>query len=163
MNIDKNNLDHTFFEYVDQIKILISPEIWENVLLDCSKNEILILLLLYRTPEVSMTQIAEYISVPLNTATGIISRMEGKQMVCRERSMEDKRVVTIALANTGMKQIQSILKEFIYYGQRVLETLSAQEIELAGNILDKVIRVLRDERSKTADVPVKKVKKIVIE
>ena len=93
MKIDKNNLEDILFEYIDQIKVLISPETWENILLDCSKNELLILLLLYRRTNINMTQIAEYIEVPLNTATGIVARMEKKQMVCRERGKEDKELL----------------------------------------------------------------------
>ena len=39
--------------------------------------------------QVNMTEIAEYIHVPLNTATGIINRMEKNGLIERTRSQED--------------------------------------------------------------------------
>jgi len=163
LKIDKNNLEDILFEYIDQIKVLISPDTWENILLDCSKNELLILLLLYRKTNVNMTQIAEYIEVPLNTATGIVARMEKKQMVCRERGKEDKRVVTIELADCGKELMQNILKEFIYYGQKLLEALSIREIETAGNVLDKMAAIFKEEKAAKTNVQMRKVKRITIE
>ena len=80
MDIDKKNLDETFLnfiiDYIEEIKELLSSDIWENIFLNCSKNEVFIFWLLYRKNEVNMTEAAEYIHVPLNTATGIIGRME---------------------------------------------------------------------------------------
>lgn len=161
MKLDSNDLENILFEYADQIKMLISPELWENVLLNCSKNEIFILMLLYRGSEVNMTQIADYINVPLNTATGIVARMEQKQMVSRVRSEEDKRVVTIVLTQIGIQQLQDIIKEFIYYGQKIMVSLTASEIEAVGSVLDKVLALLQEERFKE-DTSVKKVRKITI-
>lgn len=163
MRLDADNLENILFEYLDQIKVLISPEIWGNILLDCSKNELLILILLYRKTEVNMSQAAEYMQVPLNTATGIVARMERKKMINRGRSREDKRVVTITLTDNGKQQIKNILEELFYYGQRILESLTMEELALAGHVLDKVIAVLGEEQKKGAERPVKKVRKIDIE
>lgn len=162
MELDRNSLENVLFEYFDQIKILISPEIWENILLDCSKNEILILILLYRKGKANMTQISEYTNVPLNTATGIAARMEKKDLICRERSKEDQRVVTIVLSSNGMRLIEDILKQFILYGQEIIGSLTIQEIELVSGVLDKVIAILREDHIKE-NVTTKKVRKIIIE
>lgn len=53
----------------------------KNILLDCSKNEVFVLLDLLRQGEVTMSELAGYLQVPLNTVTGIITRMEKKQLV----------------------------------------------------------------------------------
>lgn len=163
MKLEKQNLEDLLFDYAEQIKILISPEIWENVLLECSKNEILVLMLLYRNTEVHMGRIAEYIGAPLNTVTGIISRMEKKDMVCRVRSEDDKRVVTIELTKHGRQMMQDIIQEFLYYGGKLLESLTLQELEAAGSVLDKVINLLKEERKKKKEPVKKKIKKITIQ
>lgn len=62
-----DNFETMIFEYIDKIKYLLSPEIWGNGLFNCSKNEVFVLLL-YRRSDVNMTQIADYLRVPLNTA-----------------------------------------------------------------------------------------------
>ena len=79
--MDEKIAEEGVYAYVEQIKELISSDLWGNLLLDCSKNEILVLWFLYRQQEVNMTQIAEYIHVPLNTATGIVARMEKKKLL----------------------------------------------------------------------------------
>lgn len=150
------------FQYVDQVKELLSSRIWENILLDCSKNEIFILWLLYRRTEVNMTQVAEYIQTPLNTATGIIARMEKRGLVVRERSQEDKRVVTIRMGRQGISQMQDILKEIFYYGSKVMDSFSEEELLLACRMMNKVLEIMRQEKEKEQK-PVRKVKKIWIE
>lgn len=67
-----NFLEDMLFKYIDEFKILFFPEQWANVFLECSKNEILTLLLIYRKYSVNMTEVADYIGAPLNTATGVI-------------------------------------------------------------------------------------------
>lgn len=162
MKLQQNNLEEIMLEYAEQIKVLISPSIWSNMLLDCSKNEILILFLLYRKTDVNMSQIAEYIGAPLNTATGVVTRMEAKNMLLRQRSNEDKRVVTIVMTDYGKELLQDILSEVLKYGKRVIETLTAEEMELAGVILDKIINVLKEDHQESVATAPKKVKKITI-
>ena len=115
MNINFDNLEDTLFEILDQVKVLISQETWENILLNCTKNEMLVLMLMYRSSDVNMSQIAEYLNVPLNTATGIVTRMEKKDMVARVRSAEDKRVVLIVLTEAGQVQINTMMQAGITY------------------------------------------------
>jgi len=160
LNID--NLEQMIFDYIDQFKILLSAETWENILLNSSKNEILVLLLLYRGSDVNMSQIAEYLAAPLNTTTGIVSRMEKKGMVARVRSASDKRVVTIVLTESGRTQVGNIMTLVLKYGEKILSTLSSEELSLLTGVIDKVTQILQDVDLEEKPVE-KKVRKIVIE
>lgn len=161
MKQNEKKFEEYIFQYVDQVKDLLSPQIWQNILLDCSKNEIFVLWLLYVEKEVNMTRIAEYIHIPLNTATGIIGRMEKRKLVVRQRSEEDKRIVTIRIGECGLEQIQLLLKEFMYYGQRVMEGFSKDELDIFFRMLNRFMEILKEERSRDEEKP--KVRKIVIE
>lgn len=161
MKITAMELEQEIYRFVDSMKDLLSPEIWENILLDCSKNEILVLWLLYRQEESNMSQIAEYIHVPLNTATGVIARMEKRGLVIRERSTEDKRIVTLQLAKQGMAQIQSVIHKFSYYGTQVYESFSQEEMELFYRMIQKLMEIMKQEMK--ADIERPKIKKIMIE
>lgn len=161
MKIEEVEFAEDILKYVDQMKDLLSPKLWQNILLDCSKNEILTLWLLYRKREVNMTQVADYIHVPLNTATGVISRMEKKCLVLRERSAEDKRVVTLRLGELGEEQIKSILDELLYYGKKVLEAFSVEEMELFYHMMNKLMEIMKEDR--TQEKIGKKIRRIVIE
>lgn len=162
MKIDVNNLEGSLFDIMDQVRILLSEEIWENIFLNATKNELFVMLVLYRNSEVNMSQIAQYLGVPLNTATGIVARMEKKKLIERVRSEEDKRIVTIRFTSAGSEQVQNIMQSFIFYGQKIVMGLTPQEIGLIGTIISKVIDLLKEERSKSNTV-VNKVRKIAIE
>lgn len=151
------------FEYLDRVKTLISPRTWENILLDCSKNEVFVMLLLYRRGEVNMTQVSDYLDVPLNTVTGIVDRMEKRGLLERRRSAEDKRVVTIQMTAQGMACIKDILDQVFRYGQSVLNRLTPQELQTGIQLIDKVLEGLDEEYGKEKPEPEKKVRRITIE
>ncbi|WP_303868469.1 MarR family winged helix-turn-helix transcriptional regulator [Acetobacterium wieringae] len=158
------NLETLIFEYLDKIKYLLSPEIWGNEIFNCSKNEVFVLLLLYRRSDVNMTQIADYLSVPLNTATGIVARMEKREVVLRERSSEDKRVVTIKLTEVGRASIRNILTEMIRFGQLIMDSFTTEEVNLVFKLVDKVIDILNQDTDKTVKTETNsKIMKITIE
>ncbi|SFR59429.1 DNA-binding transcriptional regulator, MarR family [Anaeromicropila populeti] len=161
MQITSNEFENEIIQYVEKIKELVSLEMWQNILLDCSKNELFILWLLYRSKEVNMTQIAEYIKVPLNTATGIMNRMEKKNLVIRQRSKEDKRIVTICLSEMGENQIQDIMTKAMYYGARLVGDFTSEEINLLLRIMNKLIDIMKEEASK--EISKKKIRKISID
>lgn len=158
------NLEAMIFEYIDKIKYLLSSDIWGNEIFNCSKNEVFVLLLLYRRNDVNMTQIADYLNVPLNTATGIVARMEKRDFLVRERSSEDKRVVTIKLTRAGRATIRDILNEMIRYGQLIMDSFTRAEVQLVFKMVDKVMDTLSQDASKTAEKQTKpKIRKIMIE
>ncbi|MBR5421942.1 MAG: MarR family transcriptional regulator [Lachnospiraceae bacterium] len=151
----------TIIEYIDEVKELLSSEIWENVFLSSSKNEVLVFWLLYQKEEVNMTEIAAYIHVPLNTATGMVGRMEKKGLIERTRSGEDKRVVLIRFSPKGIQQFRSLVREMVRYGTRIFSELTEDEIKLFFKMSEKLKGVLKEDKQKEAEV--KKVRKINIE
>ena len=148
-------------DYIEEVKELLSSDIWENIFLDCSKNEVLIFWLLYQRREVNMTEIAEYIHVPLNTATGIINRMENNELIVRTRSQEDKRVVLIGFSERGMAQFQNLVNEMMYYGLKIMSSFTKEEMDLFYKMMTKIKKILRQEKKK--EKTPKKIRKITIE
>lgn len=139
--------------YIDTLENLFTSEFWGNLLLDCTKNELFVLWLLYKKKEVNMTQVAEYIHVPLNTATGIIARMEKRKLVSRQRSDEDKRVVTITFGEDGQKQIYDIIKQMTYYAGKVFAAFTPEEMQLLVRMADKLIEIMKEEKAKEQAKP----------
>ena len=87
--------------------------------------------------------------------------MEKKQLVNRNRSVEDKRIVTIQMGEQGRSQMQAIVKEVMYYGQLVMREFSPEEMKLLLKFFETTTRVLSEERKK--EETEKKVRKIMIE
>ncbi len=164
MEFDKKgmeNMTQFVLDYVEEIKELLSSNLWENVFLNCSKNEVFVFWLLYRKNEVNMTEIADYIHVPLNTATGIIGRMEKDGLVVRTRSKEDKRVVNIRFSEQGAAQFDLLLGEITRCGIQVVSSFTKEEIDLFYRMTAKVIAVMKQE-NRRKEAP-KKVRKITID
>ena len=159
------NIESIIFKYIDEFKFLLFPDQWSSVFLDYSKNEILAMLLIYRKNKVNMSEVAEYINAPLNTATGVITRLEKKMIVERIRDTEDKRIVMINLTENGEKFIKDEKKQIEYYVKKVYNSLTEEEKSAVISIVNKVIHTLKVgmDRSENEEKPVKKVKRIIIE
>ena len=159
------NIETLIFKYIDEFKFLFFPDKWSSVFLDYSKNEILAMLLIYRKNKVNMSEVAEYINAPLNTATGVITRLEKKMIAERIRDTEDKRVVIITLTTNGQELIQNQKKQIKYYFKKIYNALTEEEKGTAISIVNKVIHTLKVgmDRSEDEEKPVKKVKRITIE
>ena len=166
MKLDKGlDLESILFSYIDELKFLFFPDKWSGVFLDYSKNEILVLLFLYRFKTANMTEISEYINAPLNTTTGVINRLERKQMVERIRSNEDRRIVQISLTDKANEFIEKEKTLIIYYFTKIYDALTENEKSAAISIIKKVTDVLNEDvnKLKNDDLEVKKIKKITIE
>lgn len=158
------NIEGLIFKCIDECKFLLFPDKWSNAFLDYSKNEILAMLLVYRKGKVNMSEVAEYINAPLNTATGVISRLEKKLIVERIRDTQDKRVVMISLTEIGKDFILNEKNNIEYYFRKIYEALTEEEKMAIISIVTKVISILKTDRNITdQEKPSKKVKRITIE
>lgn len=164
MKIEKSDelrMQEDAFAFIEEIKELLSSDIWSNILLNCSKNEVLIFWLLYRKEEANMTEIAEYIHVPLNTATGIVSKMEKNGFIVRDRLKEDKRVVVIHLTEKGKTQVKALVDEITYYAVQTISAFSKEEMDIFLRMSKRVVEVLKKERKHEDSKS--KIRKITIE
>jgi DNA-binding MarR family transcriptional regulator len=145
-------IGNIIFDYLDRCRFLFYPEQWNHIFLDFSKNDIFTLIFLYRKREVNVTEIADYLKVPLNTVTGVISRLEQKELVIRERSKLDKRVVCVRLDRLGLQMIEEELQQFSEYYLRIMEELTPDEKTLLFGLIDRIFNMLdRDIHSRTGD------------
>ena len=112
-----------------------------------------------------MTEIAEYILAPLNTATGVISRLEKKLMVERIRSSEDRRIVLITLTKAAGIVIEKEKAMITKYLIEIYGSLTQEEISSALSIYKKVLGVFKEgvKPINEQDVPIKNIRKITIE
>jgi MarR family transcriptional regulator, organic hydroperoxide resistance regulator len=163
--MDINKIDSIIFNHIDEFKILFFPQQWSNIFLDFSKNEILALLFLYRAKNANMTEIAEYIVAPLNTATGVIARLEKKLMVERIRSEQDRRIVLITLTEVANKVIEKEKVMITEYLTQIYGSLTDEEISSVLSIYKKVIGVFKENVNPVEEDEIykKKLRKIIIE
>lgn len=164
--ISKEGIDFEsiIFNYIDKFKFLFFPEEFSKLFLDYSKNELLAILIIYKRDNVNMTEIAEYIRAPLNTATGVINRLQKKKIVERTRDDEDRRVVKINLTKKGQEDVRTAIDLIDYYIKKLYKELTEEEKRATFSIVSKAMAILKEGKDKTKEEKVvKKVRRITIE
>ena len=134
-----------YWEFLDAAKDAFSVDWWQSALMDCSKNEMLALVHVYRTGETSMSRLAEYVGVPLNTATGIVNRLEKRGLVQRWRSVQDKRVMVVRITEQGRAQVASVVDAVGSMMGRVFEGFADEERRVFLKALGRIPALLAQE------------------
>ncbi|MBP1756854.1 MAG: regulatory protein MarR [Firmicutes bacterium] len=161
----EGTLEGFIFEFIDQCKFLFFPEQWNNTFLDYSKNEVFTLLYVYRKGSSNMTEIADYLGIPLNTATGIVGRLEKRGVIKRARDVVDKRVVTIAICEEGKEFVAASMKDLERYYKLFMGTVTEEEKLILFRIAAKFIDIMTSDLAKKEQVQETKktIRKIIIE
>lgn len=154
-------MEKLVWEFFDKCKPLFFPEQWNKTFLDFSKNDLFVLLFLYRNLDVTMTEIASYLGVPLNTVTGVVNRLEKKELLVRERQKDDRRVVIVRITETGNSLLKNELAKLEYYYNLVITKLSKEEVDSIINVITKLFEIITTDTSNKKNQ--KKIRKIVIE
>lgn len=145
------DLDNIVDLFIENIKKLLFPEEWIDLDLKFSKSEIFAILFLDKRIEVTMTELVDYINVPMSTATGIVDRLVNKGYIARQRSETDRRIVVLTLTEEGSRLIKE-LKDLIYrYLDMILEDVTEEEKQFMAHIVLKIMNNLqRGLNSKTS-------------
>jgi DNA-binding MarR family transcriptional regulator len=131
---------------VDTFKKLLYPGEWIDIDLSLSKTELFTLLQTERNGEIIMSQIADYINIPMSTATGLVERLVKKGYLKRARSESDRRVVTIQLTDAGKKITAEIRETIGSYIKLVLDDLTEEEKNILLGLFDKITGILSRKR-----------------
>lgn len=136
------DLESLLYDYVEQFRVLLARETWQRFVLDLSKNDFLALLFLHRAGESRMSEVAAYLDAPLNTATGVVTRLERRGLVERHHRPDDKRVVVVALSASGTEQVAVALREGLRLAEQVLGELTPEELQVLLSVFQRVLGVL---------------------
>lgn len=157
------NYDELYDIAMDTLKKLLYPEEWIAVDLSLSKTELLTLLQVDRNGEIIMSRIADYINIPMSTATGMVDRLVKKGYIERNRSDSDRRIVTIRLTEAGRALAEDIKTRIMSILKLLLENLTDEEEALLLSIFTKVTDLFSGSKPDESDETGGMVKKIEIE
>ena len=119
---------------------------------DLTGPQLTVVKMLEQIGDLSLSELSERIRAQNSTVTGIIDRMERENLVTRERSKEDRRVVYIRLTAKGRRLAEEIPVEPMEIFRSALESLTATEVRELVKILGKVAkRVRQTVRRETAE------------
>jgi DNA-binding MarR family transcriptional regulator len=117
--------------------------------IELSPREFNVLFALGDKGEMIMTDLAAALRAPLSTVTRIVDRLEGKGLVERSRSDEDRRIVIVKQGEKAKILHESFLQHQHEIARRMLEPLSAGEREILLELMDKLIRGLKASSDST--------------
>jgi len=152
------------YEFIlDNIQKIVIPEELIKLELSLSRFELLALMLAEKYRAVTMSNLAQAMSVPMSTATGIVDRLVKKGLLKRYRSEEDRRVVTVSLTDNGVALIDDLKEYFHHLLDKVRSMLSEEEFETALKIMLKVIPGFQRDVRKPEEEPAQRRRSIKIE
>ena len=107
--------------------------------LSISQFELLALTICDKSQPVTMGRLAQGMSVPVSTATGIVDRLVKKGLVERGGSEEDRRVVTVCVTDKGKDLVTQFRDYCCYFLDRVRGILTEEEFAMAIRLWYKMM------------------------
>ena len=102
-----------------------------------SKRDFGLLIMLGSTESMMMREVAEYLQVPMSTATGIVDKLIENGFVKRFDSPQDRRIVMVQLSSLG-NDLYTLLQAKLYqYGKQILESFEDHEKEEFVNFMER--------------------------
>ena len=132
------------FDYVDRFRSLLPPSAWQGIARDLTKNDALTLLHLHRERSSRMSDLAAYLDAPLNTATGVVARLQRRGLVERRHSPDDKRIVLISLTERGRRLIAQGIRDGVSLIGRLFEELTPEETEVVLRVINRIPGLLAE-------------------
>ncbi len=125
---------------IDNWKKILSPEIrlMMDLSLSMSKMELIALVLIGRSGETMMTQLAESLHIPMSTATGVISRLAKQGYVDRYTDESNRRIVNVRLTQQGKDTVENIKQTVMKYWGMLTEFLSDEEKDVLNKLFSKI-------------------------
>lgn len=147
------------YEFVlDNIQKVIFPEELIKLKLSLSVFELLALMLSDKYQTITMSNLAQGMSVPMSTTTGVVDRLVKKGLIERGRSEEDRRVVTVSLTEDGKDMIGDLKGHLYSLIDKVRNFITVEEFETALELVRKVILGFqKSERSSEEKVQARRI------
>ena len=104
---------------------------------DVTKREYALLVMMGKADAMIMREVADFLQVPVSTATGIIDKLIDKGYVIREYSPEDRRIIKVKLSEEGKSIYLTLKDKLFFFGKSLLQYFSEDEKEMFVKLLDK--------------------------
>lgn len=101
--------------------------------------------LLSKNKKMKITELSNYLSLSNSTVSGIIDRLEAQEMVIRERSKDDKRVVYVSISPNFEKMHKNLHKLFEKRIQDIMNQGTKEELQKIFEGLEALKKLLSEE------------------
>ena len=105
---------------------------------DINEKELMIVAFVGDNKSVKMSEIADYLKVPLSTLTSMADKLVANKFLVRHNSDEDRRVVKVALGEKGLESYKAFLTRKKANTKSVLSHFSEKEQTALINQINKL-------------------------
>jgi DNA-binding MarR family transcriptional regulator len=99
---------------------------------------------LYRVNNMTMSELGQALSVPFSTATRMVDWFVDNGYAQRLPDPEDRRVVRVALTDSGRELYQTIERYIAQHFRLMLSPLTVKEQNILLRIMEKVVRGIQE-------------------
>lgn len=111
---------------------------------DLTAQQIRVLIILFAGGDLSAHELAKAIGVGATTMTGIVDRLESRDLVLRKPDPNDRRVRLIALSTTGKRLVRETQEQGRRHKRRLLKRLDPRVLANFAEAIE-ALAVLADE------------------
>ena len=92
-----------------------------------------------------MREVSDFLGVAVNSVTSIVDGLESKEMIRRQRSAEDRRVIRVELTDAGQTTYRATVEVNLRFLRSILSALTEDEQEIFLVLFRKIARAGRSE------------------
>ncbi len=141
MKADKKKLTNHILQTIEEIYKMFGPAVPEEWLSsDITVTQLRILLILYASGPLKMSDIAAKLNVTLPTATVIVSNLVRKNLVERVVNPDDRRLVIGKLTPEGKALIDKIWGYGRFAVEVLLQGLTPEQLQNAADLADHLLK-----------------------
>jgi len=107
-----------------------------------SKHDGTVIFILGQDGECTMSELAQKLRLTVSSATLIIDRLVERGLVSRRRSLEDRRVVRVALTVEGAAMYRVVADTILHLGRTMLMALDEREQDQLLSLYRKITAAL---------------------
>ena len=107
---------------------------------DITPPQFEVLMTLWQEDGLFLSEIGRRLSRDGPTITGIIDRMEKKNLLTRKRSNRDRRIIQVILTNKAIEMKENLMKMQRQTSQDITKNLTTADIAMLEKLLQKILQ-----------------------
>lgn len=137
--ISKELLKELLFEFLESIYVF---EKNEKELFSLSWQEIYLLKKLIRNDKKTITEVSQFMRIPLFKTSRILKRLEKKNLIKKTKDVHDLRIIHITITEIGVKKVNKIEDYNCNTIINNLHNINTEEIDSLINAIGKLKKLL---------------------
>ncbi|MCG8320063.1 MAG: MarR family transcriptional regulator [Cytophagales bacterium] len=104
---------------------------------DVSKREFNLLIMLGKSEKMIVREVADFLGIPVSSATAIIDKLSEKGYLRRIHSSSDRRIIVVVLSQEGKSIYLSLTSKMKNFARGVMDKLGEAEKKKLVQLLEK--------------------------